>query len=531
MQDDALLFGPTPEPTRFESLVEALQVRASSQRPWLVFHEGGDARPLGFAEAYELALGYARAYRRLGIGAGCRVGVLLPNSADFIGAFFGALVVGAAAVPLAWPAVPGAAELRAVSELQPLIDAAKLSALATTEAVVAGSALTVPAIIGPVTGEAIAAAAVSTRAPAFLQFTSGSTSTPKGAVISHRAALTSAQIMAQTLALGPTDVGVSWLPFFHDMGLVGVVLCSLVAGFRVHVMRPSEFLLRPRRWLELASSAGATITPGPNFAYGHAAKRTKSTEGLALSSLRWALNGSEPVHRATMRDFGEHFRGCGFSPGAFAPVYGLAEYTLGVAFECKGDPRNDLLRAGRLLPSVGQPLAGTAVAIRREDGSLAAIDDEGEIVVRGPCAMSGYFDAPEATAAALDGGWLYTGDLGIISGGRLYVSGRQKELVIKAGRKFHPYEIERIVAESVETTPNGVAVFSARGERAEEIVVVVEQRVAPSKTTERVIRGRVVEALGVSVDRVEIVPPGSLPRTTSGKVRRADCALRFARSM
>jgi acyl-CoA synthetase (AMP-forming)/AMP-acid ligase II len=367
---------------------------------------------------------------------------------------------------------------------------------------------------------------------AFIQFSSGSTGRPRGAVIGPRAAALSARLMAEGLSLGPDDVGVSWLPFFHDMGLVGVVLSSLAAGFTVHVLQPGEFLLRPSRWLELCSRVQATMTVAPNFAYELVLRRVKAPKDLELSRLRSMLNGSEPVHRATIERFEAAFAPFGLRRGAVLPVYGLAENVLGVAFQGQGAPDGDLALEGRVVPSVGTPLRGLEVAVRDEAGGVVAEGVEGEVTVRGPTLMSGYFEDEASTAKALRDGWLYTGDRGVIRAGRLHLTGREKELIIKMGRKFHPADIERIVADIADPPPNGVVAFSVddAATNQEALVVVVEQRRATEPGLVDRIRGKVSAELGVMVDRVELVGAGALPRTTSGKLRRKECTAKFARA-
>lgn len=519
------LRGPDALPLRWASIVAALEAR---QGPWLVFHRGKDVpQHLDGPAAYELAARWARALTAAGVREGDRVGVLQPNGPDFIGAWFGASMLGAAAVPIPWPVVEGAPE-RTREDCAPVLTRARLAALATTPAM-ATCEWPVPLVTGPADTPFTPGLSPNLGTPAFIQFTSGSTGAPRGAVLTHGAALSSATAMGQALGLGPTNVGVSWIPFFHDMGLVGVVLCSLVTGFTVHVLRPAEFLLRPSRWLDLVSSTRASITVGPNFGYDLAARRASKLDGLDLSNLTLALNGSEPIHRSTVDTFARVFGPAGYSPAAMTPVYGLAEATLGVTFALGPGRGPDFTHEGRQVVSCGQPLAGMEVAIRRA-GQVLPCGQEGEVCVRGPSLMSGYFEDAAATSAALQDGWLQTGDLGVIHEGRLHLTGREKELVIKQGRKFHPYDIERVVAETVETTPNGVAAFSRPDDRAgtEELVVVVElRRIAQPPGTEETIRARIMDKLGVRADRITLIPAGELPRTTSGKVKRRECVTRF----
>jgi acyl-CoA synthetase (AMP-forming)/AMP-acid ligase II len=522
---DSHLRGPEALASPWASLTAALEARTGS---WLVFHRGKDAPfELTGPAALALARHWAKALADAGVRVGDRVGVLQPNSPDFIGAYFGASMLGAAAVPIPWPVVEGAPE-RTRDDAAHVLARAQLKVLATTPAM-ANCDWPVRLVTAPADEPWLSPAPDDAEAPAFVQFTSGSTGTPRGAVLSHRAALASAIAMGATLGLGPADVGVSWIPFFHDMGLVGVVLCSLVTGFTVHVLRPAEFLLRPSRWFELISRTRATITVGPNFGYDLAARRGANVAGLDLSSLKLALNGSEPIHRATLDAVARAFGPMGYDAKAMAPVYGLAEATLGVSFALGASAGPDLSWQARQVVCCGRPLAGVEIKLVREGVEVPA-GVEGEVCVRGPSLMSGYYQDAEATAAALREGWLFTGDLGVVHEGRLHLTGREKELIIKSGRKFHPYDIERVVSETVETTPNGVAAFSRPDDQAgtEALIIVVElRRIAAAVEATDAVRARLMDKLGVRADRIEFVPAGALPRTTSGKVKRRECVTLF----
>ncbi len=505
------LVGPSLDAPPFSTLVDAFEALTEQHESVLVIHRGKERFSLTGPEWVHLAACWSRALQRAGVGRGDRVLLLLPNDRQFVGAFFGALRLGAVAVPLAWPA--GTNVAHALAALTPLVEKSDAKALVTPPGL--GTPWSVPVVDAPDTEPLVTTADVSPSAPAFIQFTSGSLGRPRGAVISHRAAIASAWSMGRAMGVGPSDVGVSWLPLFHDMGLVGALLCPLVHGFPLHLMSPGEFLLHPRRWLDRVHEARGTLAAAPDFAWDLVARRV-SAEGLDLSCWRWPLSGAEPVHRATLDAFAQRFGPVGF-PG-IRPVYGLAENTLGVAFSAGDEP--DHLCEGRHVPSVGTPLPDMSVRIAGEG--------EGEILVRGPSLMTGYFRDEESTAATFDDGWLKTGDLGVIEGGRLYVTGREKDLVIQSGRKFHPYDIERIVARLVDAPPNGVAAFSQQDGDRERLVVVCEVRGVPDVDLEKRVRGRLADDLGVRADFVFIVAPGALERTTSGKVRRRAVAQRFA---
>ena len=497
-----LLDGPPALRPPFAHLLEALQ--AFGRARWLSFANGG----LDGSEALDAAARWAGAFHAAGIGHGDRVALVLPNGPDFVGAFFGTYFVGAIPVPLPWPIVAAPPE-RTLAGLAPQIAVAAVAAIVCPPAFAAACPPGVRAITQ-------AAERPLAREPAdlgpddvaFLQFTSGTTGAPRAAALTHRAATACAWAMADALDLSSDDVGVSWLPLFHDMGLVGVLLCSLVRRFPVHISTPAEFLLHPAHWLATVAAARATLTVAPNFGYELALRRVRTTPDL--SSLRHALNGSEPVQRTTIDRFEARFG----IPGRIRPVYGLAESTLGVCFADSDAP--DLVFGGRLVPSVGRPLAGTSVAV----------DPEGEILIRGPALMSGYFRDPEATRAAFRDGWLRTGDLGVLHGGQLYVTGREKELVIKGGRKFHSGDIERVVEQTLDRPPGGVAALSLPNAATgtEELIVLVEMLEPASPEIVRRIRGRLLEELDVRADRIHRLEIGTLPRTTSGKLRRGACA-------
>ncbi|MFZ5441710.1 MAG: AMP-binding protein [Myxococcota bacterium] len=521
MSRPAVLQGPPLDPAPFRSLWESL---GDSSTAWLKFHTGTPQNTLTRAGLASAALAWAGAIITAAQNeTPARIGVLLPNSPEFLAAFFAAQALGAAAVPLPWPVVDGDPQ-RVRESLEPVLRRARLNVLVTTPSMTSVE-WGVPVVTAP--GEPLARARpTGPEGTAFIQFTSGSTGDPRGAVISQRAALSSARAMGTALGLGPQDVGVSWLPFFHDMGLVGVLLTSLLAGFPVHVLRPGDFLMRPKKWLDLVSSERATLTVGPNFAWELVTRRV-STDGLDLSHLRCALNGSEPIHRSTLDGFARKFGAVGFDAAAMLPVYGLAEATLGVSFARRGDARPDERVDGREVPCVGTMVPSLELSVRSAEGQVLTDGEQGELCVRGPMVMDGYFEHPEATAAALRDGWLHTGDLGVVRDGAVYVTGREKELVIQQGRKFHPYDIERVVTAMVDATPNGVAAVSrpdpAQGSEA--LVVVVELRRQSGAIDPMLIRGELLKTLGVRADVVEFVPAGTLPRTTSGKVKRRAIAL------
>lgn len=394
-------------------------------------------------------------------------------------------------------------------------------------------------------------APVDPDAPALIQLTSGSTGHPRGVVLSHRAVLANLAAISAALPAGEEAREVTWLPLHHDMGLIGGLLYPLFNGFPVHVLSPLAFRSDPFLWLRTMSDVRATCTPAPPSAYAIATRlaRRAVDEGLDLGALRCAMVGAEPIAPRVLRDFAAAFEPCGLRPEAFFPVYGLAEATVAVTFpEVLAPTRVDrvdravLERDGVAVPAgegpaslelvgVGRPLPGTELRIVR-DGELAGERVEGELHVRAASLMDGYFAEPDATAAAIDaGGWLATGDLGYVAGGDLFVTGRVKDLIIKGGHNLMPAPIEEI-AGGVDGVRAGcvAAVGLPSARRGTELVVVVAETKAAASEHPRLAR-RVREALrlrGIAVDRVELVAPGTIPRTTSGKVRRREVARTLA---
>jgi acyl-CoA synthetase (AMP-forming)/AMP-acid ligase II len=483
----------------------------------------------------------------------------MPTGHAFIEAMLGAMLTGATPVPLATPMTFGAVD-RYIGNLSAVVTDCGARILVTyrriAEAVAAEPSLA-SSLRDVLTEEGLdGAAPVSGRVPsigardtAFIQYTSGTTGRPKGAVISHGALVSNAFAIARGLGIGPRDVGASWLPLFHDMGLVGVLLTSICHPYPVHVMSPESFVMNPRRWLELIARVGATLSPAPNFAYDLCVSRGGDVSGLRLDSWRVALNGAEPVHARTVSRFADRFAPLGFRSEAVLPVYGMAEATLAVTFPELDEgfttlavDRDDLERSGHASPSglagahhavsVGRPVAGTAVEIVDDSGGLVPEGTVGHILVSGRSLMDGYFRNDDATASAIVDGRLRSGDLGFIHSGRLFVTGRAKDLIIKAGRNLHPADIERVASEVDGLRSGCVAAFGRPNPRTgtDDLVVVAETSHGDATRRDRIasdIRGELLAVLGVKADEIRVCAVGSVPRTTSGKIRRGECARLF----
>jgi len=388
----------------------------------------------------------------------------------------------------------------------------------------------------------------SPEALALIQFSSGSTVDPKPVALRH------SHLVAQLAALEaelpkPEDrapVGVSWLPLYHDMGLIGCLLSAVYYPGGMVLIPPEVFLARPALWLRALSRHRAFVSPAPNFAYGLCLKRVKDAdlEGVDLSGWRHALNGAEPVSVETLRRFSERFSRWGFQPGSLRPVYGMSEASLAVTFPPAGrGPRalgvdsrvlateRRVVDGSREVVSVGRPVPGFEVCVRDELGHTLEERRVGRVFVRGPSVMAGYFGHPQATASALDAeGWLDTGDMGFEADGELFLTGRAKDLVIIRGANHAPQEFEECL-EGVEGLRTGCSValgFTPEGEQDEALLILAEH--APGERGEGLeerVREAVLAGTGVRPHTVAVLEPGTLPRTSSGKLRRSEALRRY----
>jgi acyl-CoA synthetase (AMP-forming)/AMP-acid ligase II len=529
------------------------RVRLSGSKTWLTLYAKDRVScSLSYADLEEGASAWASHLAACGVAPGDRVLMVLPTERVFYEAYWGILLAGAVPVP-AYPPVRlsrmedylqslvglarncGAGVLITNELVRPLIRPAEESPGLRLRFVVPGElgAGAPPAPRISVTGEDLG----------LLQYTSGSTGAQKGVMLSHANLLANLRAIGKGVDLREGDVAVSWLPLYHDMGLIGLMLGSLYWGVPLVALSPVDFLRRPVRWVRLMSAHRATVSAGPNFAYSLVARkaRPEDLKELDLSSWRVALCGAEPIHPSTIETFCRRFEPHGFRPEAFFPAYGLAENTLAVSFSDLGSlPHVERVDArvleeeGRAVPvpaseearaivSVGRPLDTVEVAVLGETGEPLPEGFRGEVVVRGPSVMAGYYGNDEATARALEGGWLRTGDLGFELDGRLYISGRKKDMVIKAGRNYFAEDLEAAASAVPGVRPGGLCVFAVENEArgTEEVVLVAEVRddAERGKVAES-LRTTVSEATGCRPDRVVIVPPHTLSKTSSGKIQR-----------
>jgi acyl-CoA synthetase (AMP-forming)/AMP-acid ligase II len=503
-----------------------------------------------FHEARAFAGGLAaRNVRR-----GDRVLLVLPTSWDFLLAFFGVSLLGAVPVPAYPPAVLEKAGI-ALDRLAAIVDKLQIAWCITNDELLAlvGDLALRQRGLQLLSSDALAAgdpaAAPKLRAApddaALVQCTSGSTGVPKGVLLAQRALVANIHAMGQAGRVSRHDVMVSWLPLYHDMGLIGTLLFPVYWRMPLVLLSPLAFLQRPGRWLWAIHRHKGTASAAPNFAYGLCVKRVRppEREGLDLSSWRLTLNGAEPVNLRTVTDFLRTFAPHGLREETMRPVYGLAESCVAVTCSVPGEPvRHEVvdrsrLAAGHAVPAtgrgstalvaLGRAIPGHEVAIVDANGRALTEREVGHIVVSGPSLMTGYVNDPEATRAVLRDGVLWTGDLGFTSGGQLFVTGRAKDLIIVRGRNHYPEDLERVAERIDGVRPGGVVAFAVYDEAkaAELAVVVCETRMAEEAARElaQTVRDRVGEHCAITVDEVVLVAPGAIPRTSSGKRQRSLC--------
>jgi 1-acyl-sn-glycerol-3-phosphate acyltransferase len=564
-----ILTGPAapaePVPDRTRTLLEVLDwhVQRHPERRHILYYPGdGEPEEMTFGGLDRRARQVAAGLRDLGVGPGQAVGIMLPTCLDYFAAFYGAQMAGAIPVPLYPPARKSQIEdhlrrqagILTTSQAGVLLtfpEVLPLARLLRAQIPELRRVVTVSELSGALSGDIAAFPGVKESDIAFLQFTSGSTGNPKGVTLTHANLLANLRSIGKAVEMGPDDVVVSWLPLYHDMGLIGSWMGSLYFGLPLVLMSPLTFLARPSRWLWAIHRHRGTLSPAPNFAYELCVRKVEEAEidGLDLASWRYALNGAEPVSPEAMRRFTERYTRYGFNPKAMAPVYGLAENSLALAFTPVGRgpvldtvDRETFQKTGQAVPmspvpaehpnvlrfvSCGFPVPDHEIRIVDESGNEVGERQEGRLDFRGPSATSGYYRNPEATARLIGReGWIDSGDRAYIAGGEVYVTGRVKDIIIRAGRNLYPHELEEVVGEIPGIRKGCVAVFGATdpGSGTERVVVLAETREQGEEALERLrlaIQEVAVDLLGTPADDVVLAPPHSVPKTSSGKVRRA----------
>lgn len=582
------------EPTvDYASLVDLLRTRAVCQpdRIACTFLVDGEHEEISltYGSLDERARAIAARLQQLEL-AGQRALLLYPPGLDYIAAFFGCVYAGVVAVP-AYP--PDLARLdRTLPRLRAIMEDAQ-PAVALTTSLFVGMAgmlsrqtaqrtalqwLATDTITGSLANEWQDPVASSTTL-AFLQYTSGSTSTPKGVMVTHGNLLHNSRLIYQSFGHTSDSCAVIWLPPYHDMGLIGGILQPIYGGFPVILMSPLDFLQRPVRWLQAISRYRATTSGGPNFAYDLCARKVTNEQRATLDLSSWsvAFNGAEPIHAETLDRFVTAFAPCGFRRSAFFPCYGLAEATLIISGASKtalpviqAVQVNALVQGRAVLADSGEPGAQLMVGCGMVLGQqrVVLVDPEtsipccpgevGEIWVSGPSVAAGYWNRPDETEATFGaylapirhGPYLRTGDLGFVAHGELFVAGRRKDLIIIDGRNHYPQDIELTVEHSHPALrPGCCAAFAIDNSGTERVVVAVEvdRRYRPvqqpdqaarannrdsclplnSQEVIKVIRQAVAQSYDVRIDSVALLKSGSIPKTSSGKIQRHACRAGF----
>lgn len=526
---------------------------AAEQGHGIVFVDGDDHTRVPWTQLLGEAEAMAAALQSRGIGPGDHVGVLGPTTRDLVTTFQAIWLTGATLVVMPIP--------MRMASIEDFLEATRLRLQrADAKLLVLDPALAdfyTPAPGDPPSctfadldgsSSDFRPVTIDPSSLAILQFTSGSTSHPKGVMLPHESVCNNvASVWIATGYQIDEDVLVSWVPLYHDLGLIGLLLVGMCAGGEFVQAPPQDFLARPARWMEWISTYGGTATAGPNFAYVLATRALARAEGLDLSSLRIALNGAEPIHADQMREFTAAGARFGMRPGCVFPAFGMAEVCVAGSFsvpmdglltdvvdrvtlEAEGyaapvEPGSDNARE---LVRLGRPMTGLEMRIvDRQSGRVLADREVGELQIKGSSMMAGYYRDPDATALAFDGQWLHTGDLAYLLGGELVICGRIKDLIVIGGRNVFPEDVERATAEVTGVRPGNVIAFGVERRRGKEsVVVVAEVREADGvENTEIVdhVHRRVLEVVGVPPHEICLVTAGSLPKTSSGKLQRSLC--------
>ena len=501
------------------TLTDLMDQRAATDPDKPYFHLFGSA--VTYGQLWRESARYAAGLKKFGVERGDKVCLIYPTCAEFFYTFFGALRLGAIPVPL-YPTlgVDGTANIFRDSEATAVVTIGWFRKGVEESRAAAPN---VRHVLDPSDLEADERApalpAMREDDTAFIQYTSGSTEHPRGVVLTHANVCRTVEFMAEAAQLTRDDTIVSWLPLYHDMGLIGCAFTPPTTGSPLYLLPPD--LKSPRTWLELITEVRATFTVSPDFGYRNCVRNITDPTGIDLSSLKQALSGAEPVRLSTIRAFEEKFG----VANLITPCYGLAEATLAVAIWPRATPlRFD--RSGKFM-SVGQPCRGVSVRIM-QDERVVGPDAEGEICVRSPGVMQGYYNNSAATRTVLSrDGWLRTADLGFVDAeGYLYVTGRLKDLIIVGGENVIPADVEEVVDYVPGVRYSAAVGLDSERTGSQRLHVVAEVREAATEreTLSQLVREivrRVHHARGHRPAKVLLVRPGTIPKTSSGKIQRS----------
>ncbi|HMG42812.1 MAG TPA: AMP-binding protein [Acidimicrobiales bacterium] len=521
----------------------------------VTFVVGGNEDVTSWSNIHEEAKGYAAALQARGVGPGDHVALLSPTTRPLVSAIQATWLTGATLVVLPLPMRLGSIEEFVAQTRQRIHHADAKVVIVDPELApfVTPEPGDPPMLeIGELdSGDASAwvRPADDPERLAILQFTSGSTADPKGVMLPDRAVCANLDGIAAAARLDPeADVLVSWLPLYHDMGLVGLLILPMSTGTPLVLGAPQDFTSRPSRWMEWISTYGGTATAGPNFSYVLATRALKNGEQLDLSSLRVALNGAEPIDADNMEDFVRAGERHGLRPGSVFPAFGMAEVSIGGTFpepmrgmvtdcvdrrvletERYAAPVEDASPGSRRFALLGRAVPGLEIRIvDPETGAVLKDREVGELEIRGTSVTTGYYKRPDANAELFHEGWLCTGDLAYTLDGELVVCGRIKDVIIVGGRNVLPEDVERAVGQVEGVRAGNVIAFGGVGARGREaLVVVAETRADDFADLRHRVAERVVEAVGVPARDIVLVTPGTLPKTSSGKLQRSLCKRRY----
>ena len=548
-----------PAPAAAKTLLEVLDwhVEQHPDRPHIqLYQDKGEGKRLSYRQLKTGAAQVAAGLQHAGLQPAEPVAIMLPSGTDYFYSFFGILMAGGIPVPVYPPARPSQLEDHMLRHARILANCLARTLITVPEASKVARLLKsqAPALKHIVTVSALLASAVMATPPtlnsndiAFIQYTSGSTGNPKGVILTHANLLANIRAMGQTTEVTSEDIFVSWLPLYHDMGLIGAWLGSLYYAVLLVVMPPLSFLARPERWLWAIHRYRGTLSASPNFGYEYCLKRLKDDDlqGLDLNCWRAAFNGAEAISPDTLQQFMARFARYGFHAGAMMPVYGLAESAVGLAFPPlhRGPvidqvERNEFMRSGQAnaVPDHGQqPLRFVSCGSPLPSHQIRVVDQaahelperrQGRLEFRGPSATSGYYRDADNTRRLFHQDWLDSGDLAYIANGEIYITGRIKDIIIRAGRNIYPHELEDAVGNISGIRTGRVAVFGSVDSRTatERLIVLAETRSQEEAERERLrseINSLATDLVGAAPDETILAPPGTVLKTSSGKIRRA----------
>ena len=546
-------------PSEAQTLIEILEwhVEQHPDRPHIQFYQDdGNGEVITYVQLQTGAEKVAASLQERGLKMGDIVAIMLPTGREYFFSYFGILMAGGIPVPIYPPAGPSQLEEHILRHTRILQNCLAKILITVPEVVPLAHLLksNVPSLEQIVSASKLLTSSLKVVRPllhsddvAFIQYTSGSTGDPKGVTLTHANLLANIRAMGEAVNANSKDVFVSWLPLYHDMGLIGAWLGSLYFAALYVVMSPLSFLAHPQRWLWAIHRYHGTLSASPNFGYEYCLHRVKQSDfkGLDLSSWRAAFNGAEAVSPETLSRFTDNFSPFGFSKKAMMPVYGLAESSVGLAFPplergvlIDNIERDTFMQTGKALPaqaddshalhfvSSGIPLREHQIRVVDLSSHELAERQEGQLQFCGPSSTSGYFRNAQKTQGLFDGKWLNTGDLAYIANGELFITGRIKDIIIRAGRNIYPDELEKAISNIQGIRKGCVVIFGSTDPNTatERLIVLAESRSEDPHVQTQLrleINELATDLIGTPLDEIVLAPPGSVLKTSSGKIRRS----------